>query len=108
MKRGRGARPFGADQPFHLPLCQTSTETSTHLRQAARVVPIRDLAFEHRMYLPLAPLVALLVIGAAALIGRVGLAPATTRGVAIATTAAIVATLAALTRAFSVARARVS
>jgi hypothetical protein len=31
---------------------------------SSSVVPIRDLAFEHRMYLPLAPLVALLVVGA--------------------------------------------
>lgn len=34
------------------------------LAPSSSIVPIQDLAFEHRMYLPLAPLVALAVVGA--------------------------------------------
>ena len=34
------------------------------LAPSSSVIPIRDLAVEHRMYLPLAPLVALIVLGA--------------------------------------------
>lgn len=64
---------------------------------SSSVVPIRDLAFEHRMYLPLAPLVALLVVGAAALIERTGLPPTRARRVAVGATAVAVTVLVALT-----------
>ncbi len=67
------------------------------LLPSASVVPIRDLAFEHRMYLPLAPLVALLVVGGAAALARLDLAPAQARRVAVGATAVVVAALGALT-----------
>jgi Flp pilus assembly protein TadD len=67
------------------------------LLPSSSVVPIRDLAFEHRMYLPLAPLAALLVLGAAALIARAGLPPATARRVGTGVTAVVVTLLVALT-----------
>jgi tetratricopeptide (TPR) repeat protein len=64
---------------------------------SSSVVPIRDLAFEHRMYLPLAPLMALLVVGAAAAIGRAGLPAAQARWVAIGATTLAATALGALT-----------
>ena len=35
------------------------------------IVPVRDLAFEHRMYLPLAAVVAMVVVGGATLLARI-------------------------------------
>ncbi len=67
------------------------------LAPSSSVVPIRDLAFEHRMYLPLAPLVALLVVGAWALIRRARLPAPTERAVATAAIAIVVAVLTLLT-----------
>ncbi len=67
------------------------------LLPSSSVVPIRDLAFEHRMYLPLAPLVALLVLGVAALIARAGWPAASARRVAGGATAVVVTALVALT-----------
>ena len=40
------------------------------LAPTSSVVPLSDLAVEHRMYLPLAPIVILIVLGAVALVGR--------------------------------------
>lgn len=40
------------------------------LAPSSTIVPIADLAFEHRMYLPLAPLMALAVAGGAAILRR--------------------------------------
>ncbi len=42
------------------------------LAPTSSIVPIKDLAFEHRMYLPLAPAVALAVFGVGALLSRFG------------------------------------
>lgn len=67
------------------------------LAPSSSLVPIKDLAFEHRMYLPLAPLVALAVAGGSGLVGRAGLGAATERRAAVAVTAALVAALGALT-----------
>jgi tetratricopeptide (TPR) repeat protein len=67
------------------------------LLPSSSVIPIRDLAFEHRMYLPLAPLVALLVLGAASAIARLDLGPARTRRLATIATAVVVTALGALT-----------
>ena len=64
---------------------------------SSSVVPIRDLAFEHRMYLPLAPLVALLVVGASAAIARTGLPPASAHRVAVGATVLVATALGALT-----------
>jgi Flp pilus assembly protein TadD len=50
------------------------------LAPSSSVVPIRDLAAEHRMYLPLAPLVALIVLGADRLLRAVASTPAARRG----------------------------
>ncbi|MCC6846983.1 MAG: tetratricopeptide repeat protein [Deltaproteobacteria bacterium] len=67
------------------------------LAPSSSVIPIRDLAFEHRMYLPLAPLAALLVLGGRAAIRRARLGPARERRVAAAAAAIAVAALGALT-----------
>lgn len=67
------------------------------LLPSSSIIPIRDLAFEHRMYLPLAPLVALLVLGAAATFARLDLGPTRTRRLATIATAGAVTTLVALT-----------
>lgn len=67
------------------------------LLPSSSVIPIRDLAFEHRMYLPLAPLVALIVVGIDALIARLDLGPARTRRLAVVAAAVAVTTLGALT-----------
>jgi tetratricopeptide (TPR) repeat protein len=67
------------------------------LLPSSSLVPIRDLAFEHRMYLPLVPVTALSVLGGWALIARVGFPAASARRVATGATAAAVTTLVALT-----------
>jgi tetratricopeptide (TPR) repeat protein len=67
------------------------------LLPSSSVIPIRDLAFEHRMYLPLAPLVALLVVAVEALIARLDLGPAPARRLATVAAAVAVTTLGALT-----------
>lgn len=67
------------------------------LAPSSSLVPIRDLAFEHRMYLPLAPLVALLVVGGWTLVGRAGLPAARERTVAAALAAAWIVALGGLT-----------
>lgn len=67
------------------------------LAPSSSVVPIRDLAFEHRMYLPLAPLAALLVVGGWTALRRARLGTAATRRIAAAALAAVVAVLGALT-----------
>ncbi len=41
------------------------------LAPTSSIVPIRDLAFEHRMYLPLAAVIVLIVLGGRALIARI-------------------------------------
>lgn len=51
------------------------------LAPTSSVVPIADLAFEHRMYLPLAPLVTLGVLGAASLTEKFGRRPHAWMGV---------------------------
>jgi tetratricopeptide (TPR) repeat protein len=67
------------------------------LAPSSSVVPIRDLAFEHRMYLPLAPLVTLIVLSGWAIIQRAGLPAAHERRVTITVVAIVVAALGALT-----------
>ncbi|MCC6765946.1 MAG: tetratricopeptide repeat protein [Deltaproteobacteria bacterium] len=67
------------------------------LAPSSSVIPIRDLAFEHRMYLPLAPLVALLVLGAWTAIRRARLGRIRERRVATAAVAIVVVALVALT-----------
>ena len=67
------------------------------LLPSSSVIPIRDLAFEHRMYLPLAPLVALLVLGAGTAFARLELGPTRTRRLATIATAVAVTALGALT-----------
>jgi protein O-mannosyl-transferase len=44
------------------------------LAPTSSVLPLRDLAFEHRMYLPLAAVIVLVVVGLYELLGRRGLA----------------------------------
>ncbi len=65
------------------------------LAPSSSVVPIRDLAFEHRMYLPLAPLVALAVAGGWSLVRRTGMPPARARALATGSVAVAVVALAA-------------
>jgi len=67
------------------------------LAPSSSVIPIRDLAFEHRMYLPLAALATLLVTGGWALLPRARLATASERRVAGAVAASVVAALTLLT-----------
>jgi protein O-mannosyl-transferase len=67
------------------------------LAPSSSLVPIKDLAFEHRMYLPLAPLVALAVAGGWASLERARLGAAAERRAAVAVTAALVGALGALT-----------
>ena len=67
------------------------------LLPSSSVIPLRDLAFEHRMYLPLAPLLALLITGAAAAFARLDLGPARSRRLATAATAVAVTVLGTLT-----------
>lgn len=67
------------------------------LAPTSSIVPIRDLAFEHRMYLPLAPLVTLLVAGGWALVRYAHLPPAAGRRAAAVAAAAVVAALMLLT-----------
>jgi len=72
------------------------------LAPSSSVIPIKDLAFEHRMYLPLAPLIALAVIAGCALLDRTPLAPDARRRVG----AALVVVLAASATALTIARNR--
>ncbi|MEO6027128.1 MAG: tetratricopeptide repeat protein [Candidatus Binatia bacterium] len=67
------------------------------LAPSSSVIPIRDLAFEHRMYLPLAALAALLVAAGWALLPRARLAAASERRVAAAVAASVVVALTLLT-----------
>lgn len=67
------------------------------LAPSSSIVPIRDLAFEHRMYLPLAPLVALLVAGGWTLVRRTALPAARQRTLAAGLAAAWIVALGALT-----------
>lgn len=67
------------------------------LAPTSSVVPIRDLAFEHRMYLPLAGLATVLVVGAYLLVQRLAARAAAARNaraLAAVIVLAIVATLA--------------
>lgn len=43
------------------------------LAPTSSVIPIKDLAFEHRMYLPLAALISLLLVGFYEMVSRIGL-----------------------------------
>ena len=67
------------------------------LAPSSSVVPIRDLAFEHRMYLPLAPLAALLVAGGWTLVRRAGLPARRVRTVAAGAAAVVAVALGART-----------
>jgi 4-amino-4-deoxy-L-arabinose transferase-like glycosyltransferase len=67
------------------------------LAPSSSVIPIKDLAFEHRMYLPLAALVVLAVVSGRVLIERVALGMRAERWVAAGLTAAVVVTLTMLT-----------
>ena len=67
------------------------------LAPSSSVIPIRDLAAEHRMYLPLAPLVALIVLGAARLLHAIVPASAARRGLSTVLAGASVAGLIVLT-----------
>jgi tetratricopeptide (TPR) repeat protein len=67
------------------------------LAPSSSVIPIKDLAVEHRMYLALAPLIALATIGAWEAIHAAGLRGAVARRVAAATTVAVLAVLTVLT-----------
>jgi Flp pilus assembly protein TadD len=60
---------------------------------SSSVIPIRDLAAEHRMYLPLAPIVALLVLGAHRLVRRVVAPSAPLSAVLVAATVALLVVL---------------
>ena len=64
------------------------------LAPTSTIVPIADLAVEHRMYLPLAPLVALAVLAAAMLLERLPLAELARNRLAAVVLAAIVVALA--------------
>jgi protein O-mannosyl-transferase len=67
------------------------------LAPSSSVIPIRDLAAEHRMYLPLAPLVALIVLAAARLLHAIVPASGTRRGLSTVLVGASVACLIVLT-----------
>jgi tetratricopeptide (TPR) repeat protein len=67
------------------------------LAPSSSIVPIKDLAFEHRMYLPLAPLLALAVAGVFALIQRAGRRATVDRRLLLAAIAAVALVLIALT-----------
>jgi len=67
------------------------------LAPTSSVIPIKDLAVEHRMYLPLAPLAALTVVCGRLLIQGAALKARVERSVLIGLTAAVVATLTMLT-----------
>jgi tetratricopeptide (TPR) repeat protein len=67
------------------------------LAPSSSVIPIKDLAVEHRMYLALAPLIALATIGAWAMIQAAGLRVAVARRVAAGTAFAVLAVLTAFT-----------
>jgi tetratricopeptide (TPR) repeat protein len=70
------------------------------LAPSSSVIPIKDLAFEHRMYLPLAPLVALVVVGGRLLIERAPLGKNTKRRVAsgLIVTVVLIATVLTIAR----------
>jgi tetratricopeptide (TPR) repeat protein len=67
------------------------------LAPSSSLIPIKDLAFEHRMYLPLAPLLVLVVAGAWMAIQRLGLRRLAERRVVVGIAAATVVVLMALT-----------
>jgi Flp pilus assembly protein TadD len=67
------------------------------LAPSSSVIPIQDLAFEHRMYLPLAALAALAVISGRLLIRRAALDGASERRLAAAVTVTLVVVLTMLT-----------
>jgi len=70
------------------------------LAPSSSVIPIKDLAFEHRMYLPLAPLVALAVVAGLVLLDRTALAVDRRRrvGATLALALAVVATALTMAR----------
>lgn len=67
------------------------------LAPSSSIVPIKDLAVEHRMYLALAPLVALATVGTWELIQAANLRSAVARRVATGTTLVVLAVLTGLT-----------
>ncbi len=67
------------------------------LAPSSSLIPIKDLAFEHRMYLPLAPVLMLAVAGTWMAIRRLGLRPATERRVAVGVAVVMVVVLLGLT-----------
>ncbi len=67
------------------------------LAPTSSIVPIKDLAFEHRMYLPLAGLITLLVITATVLIDRLALGFKLKRAVAACAVLAVAGLLMAAT-----------
>ena len=67
------------------------------LAPSSSFIPIKDLAFEHRMYLPLAPVLILVAAGAWTAIQRLGLPRSGERRVVVAVASAAVIALVALT-----------
>jgi protein O-mannosyl-transferase len=67
------------------------------LAPSSSLVPIKDLAFEHRMYLPLAAVVGLAVAGAFTAVQRVGRRPPADRRLLLAGAAVVALVLIALT-----------
>ena len=67
------------------------------LAPSSSVIPIKDLAVEHRMYLALAPLIALATIGGWEAIQAAGFRAVVARRVAAGTAVAVLAVLTALT-----------
>jgi tetratricopeptide (TPR) repeat protein len=67
------------------------------LAPSSSVIPIKDLAFEHRMYLPLAALVVLAIVCGQLLIQRAAFGMRSKRAVAAGISAVLVATLTMLT-----------
>ncbi len=67
------------------------------LAPTSSVIPILDLAFEHRMYLPLAPIVLLAVIGGWELLRRVPVPPAAHRCLAAGLVAVVAGAFGTLT-----------
>lgn len=67
------------------------------LAPSSSLIPIKDLAFEHRMYLPLAPVLMLVVAGTWMAIQRLGLRRLTERRVVAGVATAAVIVLIALT-----------
>ncbi len=55
------------------------------LAPTSSVIPIKDLAFEHRMYLPLAAVIALVIIGVFELLSRIGISKASASSIHLGT-----------------------